>query len=415
MKIVWNSVAPWIGTGYGQQTAIFTPRIKALGHEVIISAFAGIEGTITSWGGMKVYPGDISKLNKWALKRYVAREAENGDLRSVQVITLQDVWTWLEANYGGIADYEGLKIASWCPVDHDPVPPGVIRALRTFDSRPIAMSRFGQRALQQFEFDPMYVPHGIDTKILKPLGPEARENTRKVMDIPQDAFLFGMVANNNGQNPPRKAFPQVFEAFAMFAQHHDDAYLYMHSDMYGLNQGLNLLALAEVYGIQRRVRWVASDPYWLGEIGHSHMAALYSSMDCLLCPSYGEGFGIPIIEAQACGTPVIVTNWTAMPELVGAGWTVDGDPWYNPGAGSRWKLVSIMDLVEKMELAYAERDNEHLRKKARVFAEQYDADMIAETYWKPVLEELDKPREVPPLFPNRAARRHRQKRDKAAA
>ena len=274
------------------------------------------------------------------------------------------------------------------------------------------MSRFGQRALQQFDFDALYVPHGVDTKIMQPRR-EQSEAIREAMDIPTDAFLFGMVAANSGISPPRKAFPQVFEAFAIFRQKHKDAFLYMHTDFMGLNQGLNLVALAEVYGIYDSVKWVKSEPFWFGEIDQPQMSFIYSMMDCLLNPSYGEGFGVPIIEAQACGVPVIVTNWTAMPELVGAGWTVEGEPWYNPGAASRWKLVSIMDLVDKMELAYAARDDKKLRQRARVFSEQYDADLITEKYWKPTLETLQAPREVAPL--NRAmARRHRKKQKQAA-
>src|SRR5574337_1314315 len=73
MKILWSSVAPWIGTGYGQQTRLFTPRIRDLGHHVALSAYAGIEGTISSWNDMTVYPADLTRVNKYNLKKYVEK------------------------------------------------------------------------------------------------------------------------------------------------------------------------------------------------------------------------------------------------------------------------------------------------------------------------------------------------------
>jgi glycosyltransferase involved in cell wall biosynthesis len=47
-------------------------------------------------------------------------------------------------------------------------------------------------------------------------------------------------------------------------------------------------------------------------------------MDVMLATSYGEGFGIPTIEALACGTPVIVSEFAASTELLGDVWLVDG-------------------------------------------------------------------------------------------
>jgi hypothetical protein len=56
MKLLWHSVAPWTGTGYGQQTATFTPRIKGLGHDLAISAFYGLGGDESMWQGLRVLP-----------------------------------------------------------------------------------------------------------------------------------------------------------------------------------------------------------------------------------------------------------------------------------------------------------------------------------------------------------------------
>ncbi len=52
------------------------------------------------------------------------------------------------------------------------------------------------------------------------------------------------------------------------------------------------------------------------------MVDAYNAMDVLTNVALGQGFGIPILEAQACGTPVIVGDWTSMSELCFAGWKV---------------------------------------------------------------------------------------------
>jgi glycosyltransferase involved in cell wall biosynthesis len=50
---------------------------------------------------------------------------------------------------------------------------------------------------------------------------------------------------------------------------------------------------------------------------HDELAALYSGAHALIFPSFAEGFGWPVIEAQACGCPVICSNATSLPEVAG--------------------------------------------------------------------------------------------------
>jgi glycosyltransferase involved in cell wall biosynthesis len=397
---MWQSVAPWISTGYGQQTALTTVRLRDAGHDVAISAIAGLEGTIGEWEGMKVYPADNTRFNKLNLRKYVQRHSADGTGNDVQVITLQDVWTWLDASSqtGGVpADYRGLKLASWCPVEYDPMPINTAQVLQAFASRPIAMSRFGEDRMRQRGFDPLYVPHAVDTSLLRP-QPAAAAQVRQALGVTADAFVIGMVSNNQGIAPARKAFPEVFHAFSVFQQNHPDAILYLHTDALGLNHGLNLTALWQTYGIpESAIRTVNQDKYWFGEIATEHMGYMYSALDVLACPSYGEGFGIPIVEAQACGTPVIVTDWTSMSELVGPGWMVDGEPHYAAGSASMWKKPAVSELIDRFELAYAARGDEKLSEECRRFALRYDVDTVFEEHWVPALEKLSKPREVPPL------------------
>lgn len=414
MKIMWLSVAPWANTGYGSQTAIFTPRIKQAGHDIAISSLVGSQWINLDWEGIKVYPADVTKVNKRMLKHHIRREYGSAD--DVQVITLFDIWPFVDREIGGMeADFDGLNIASWVPVDSTPLPVKTAAALDRWNIRPIAMSKHGEEQLRTAGYDPLYVPHGIETGIYQ--AHEDRMLCRREVGIPEDKFVVGMVAHNEGITPPRKAFPQVLQAFAELRHQHEDAFLYLHTEVLGFFQGLNLLQMAEkVFGIPAdSIGFVSQMNYLAGEISRERMSRIYASMDVLVNPSMGEGFGIPIVEAQACGTPVITSHFTSMPELTGAGWTVGGLPVYQPPTGAFWWQPAVDEVYAAMEKAYEARDDQALRDKAREFALQYDADRVFSEYWLPALDALERPREVAPLpLPNRAVRRAAKKAGVAA-
>jgi len=75
----------------------------------------------------------------------------------------------------------------------------------------------------------------------------------------------------------------------------------------------------ERYGEARRLADAAGDASirWLGRVPDADLAALYAAATVFVFPSLFEGFGLPVIEAMACGTPVICSNVTALPEVAG--------------------------------------------------------------------------------------------------
>ena len=401
-KILWHSGAPWAGTGYGVQTALFAPRIKALGYDVAISSTWGLMGDTLQWDDdIVVYPADDRYGN--ATLEPLAKK-----LKADLVVTLLDSWVLRPEAMSKIPN-----LACWTPVDHQPCPPKVADTLRRSGCRPVAMSRFGEEQLQAEGLDPLYVPHAVDTNAFRPASNKAE--IRKAIGIPESAFVVGMVANNQGHLPPRKSFPQVVQAFSAFRQDHPDALLYFHTEVTGTRgqgayTGVSLPELCDRFEVPpSAVAFTNQLELELG-IDSGWMCALYNCMDVLLNPSYGEGFGVPIIEAQACGVPVIVNNWTAMPELAGSGWVVDGEPYWDTNHDAFFKSPFVGDIIEALRQAYDARGDEKFLDTAVAFAAQYDADRVTEEFWKPVLEELMRPREVAPLRPNKDLSRRRKEK-----
>lgn len=410
-KFLIHSNGPNTKTGYGVQVAQLAERLHDAGHEVAISATFGQQGSTGSWKpdaprnpelwekGIRIYPVGWA-LNGLDIVHNHAMHWFNGDPLSGWIIILGDVWSLAENPL--LADF---NVAAWAPVDHFPCPPGVVKFFDNSRSLPVAMSQFGEHAFKFAGLDPVYVPLAVDTRVYKPTPvldhPQHGEiPARDLIGIPDTAFLVGMVAMNKDPDD-RKGFNEAFAAFAAFQRKHGDAFLYVHSDKNGMGTSFNLEELAAAHGINpNTLKFPDTYSYQMGWSAEM-MAAAYSAFDVLLAPSHGEGFCVPLIEAQACGTPVICSEFSAQPELVGAGWTVLGQQVYDVAQHAFYLIPFIDSIVEALEAAYV-ADLDELEVKALAKAAEYDADRVFDEHWLPLIEQMvaeptqpDVPRDQP--------------------
>jgi glycosyltransferase involved in cell wall biosynthesis len=398
MKFLLHGNAPHVRTGYGVQIANLAERLVRAGHDVAISSTYGQQGGAGIWiipstqQPVVVYPCGY-EVNSNDIIHGHAQHFFDGDPKGGWIITCLDVWAMPNPL---LADYQ---VAAWTPVDHFPAPPDVIKFFHRTGAIPVTMSRFGERLLFNAGLDPVYIPLSVDTRVYKPTPmltlADGRELTaRALCGIPEDAFVVGMVGMNKGWARDRKGFNEAFRAFGRFWVAHPEAVLYMHAEKFGGAEGINLVELAEHAAVpEHALIWCDQYAYRLG-VPAEVMAATYTAMDVLLAPSHGEGFCVPLIEAQACGTPIIATDFSSQPELVGAGWMVTGQPEWDPAQHASYVCPSIVDVLDKLEEAYA-ADREAMGETAITFASGYDADRVFADYWQPFLARLE-PAPIPP-------------------
>jgi len=132
--------------------------------------------------------------------------------------------------------------------------------------------------------------NAVDPSVFHPnLGPPP-------IEFPRKYILFV------GSIQPRKNLAGLMQAWHGIKDNFKDIWLVIAGEAGHVFRGIKFFG-------DERIRF-------LGYVPDSDLPALYSNAELFVLPSFDEGFGLPVLEAMACGTPVLTSNGGALPEIV---------------------------------------------------------------------------------------------------
>lgn len=146
------------------------------------------------------------------------------------------------------------------------------------------------------------IPHGCDPFFLAPVPDEELDEIRRKYGLERPFLL--SVTNIK----PHKNLKRLLQAFGQLHRHYPDLELVIAGG--SLQRHPDLQAVCEECHVGARVRS-------LGYLPKTELRALYNMAHVFVFPSLYEGFGLPPLEAMACGAAVVASRSSAIPEVVG--------------------------------------------------------------------------------------------------
>jgi glycosyltransferase involved in cell wall biosynthesis len=149
-------------------------------------------------------------------------------------------------------------------------------------------------------------PHGVDSATFRPLNVAERAAARKILGLHDDDVVF----LNVGAAVWNKGVDLLLLAFAHLRGAGRPIRLVLRDriDMYGFSVTSELQKLAAKNPGLFTPSTMAAVSVIHDDLSREHLRLLYSAADCYVSPYRAEGFNLPVLEAIACGTPVIVTR-----------------------------------------------------------------------------------------------------------
>jgi len=427
MKILFCSSGPYSGSGYGTQVYHLMKYFTSQNHQVGLIA--------TDFGKFMPYRTtpytffEVVSLNRFNI------EKEMTDLPDYPLYPIRDNdygWDVIEQHYQHFnADaliffrdpWKILEISApvqipdttfiWVPIDHDPVSDTLLKCVRVMPHI-VSMSDFGYNQLVRHGIKNTMIPHCIepspeiehyrglenlsrlkqlyrsirptpdsnelDDRLLTP----SQQNSQLLEEI-RGRYPIILISLTNNQFPSRKAIDANLQAVRLFVTNYPESKIVIHSNMSGFQnnrrEGINMDYICKQLQFPPGMIYV---PYNDRIVSRHQITELYLVADILLHCSAGEGFGVPIIEAQYYGTSVVTNYCTAMPELTYNGICVSqNQKLFVNNVNSYWYYPNIDDVSKALhQLVTRNKDlqNRMINDGSRFIRDYFNVDKIGQSW-----------------------------------
>lgn len=171
--------------------------------------------------------------------------------------------------------------------------------------RVLAYGQWASTILRGLRAEPVpYLPHGVDLDTFTYRQTvESLAAVEQIIQMKEGEVIIGCIATNQ----PRKDLGVFFATLAELRSRGVRVRGWLHTDR--MVRSWSVQQLVQDFGLARRVSVTLS-------LTDAELAACYSCCGCTIAPGLGEGYGYPIVESLACGTPVVHVDYAGGAELV---------------------------------------------------------------------------------------------------
>jgi glycosyltransferase involved in cell wall biosynthesis len=407
MNILLLSNSPGRGYGYSVVADQVALGLKKAGHEVFFAGMQNVNSPFKDKEGIVILGLRYDAWMNDILPDYLRIYHINC------LITILDIWLDQTMYIGPLVKQMNIPWVAHVTCNSYPLSVFLTRNCSQANLL-VAPSKFVEKTLKEvFPQNTFYIPHGVDTSIFKPLPEEEKKKMKEKLRIEDKSFVLLTVMRN--KSPYQKDYPTLFRAWKALLETHEElkkeGILLCLTD-YLEPTGLRIDILRERAGLKDNVRFIWFKPTedfssieatFEGDprgalhtanlnFPHEEMAKIYNIADAYVQSSFGESFGLPILESMSCGIPQINAEQTTGIELVSEPKTglcakIKAEL-TTPLISDQW-LIDAQSLAECMEKIYlSDKLRKEFSKNALKFSKNFDWSKIIPK-WQTLVESVE--------------------------